>query len=215
MDAPWLRGLILYCSSLPRISEVDDFAVDLAGRTLTFFRRGSAPARAEGERPRLTARMRVLRELDTTRGAPARGGAPRRAIVTSLPALLQPVPSRAEIAAATRTLRVGQSVDPEAFIRWLVEQGFERVTAIELPGELSMHGGILPAGERSFCRVFRDEIESIRCLTSPSATIEDLAEANVTALRCTGGPGVGWGQVPERPPPPAWWGAHLADWLPW
>ena len=64
-------------------------------------------------------------------------------IVTSLPALLQPVPGREELQQATRTLRTGEQLEPETLVRWLVDQRFERVTAIELPGEFSMHGGIL------------------------------------------------------------------------
>src|SRR6185436_15773763 len=93
--------------------------------------------------------------------------APHRVIVTSLAALLQPVPSRDELRRSTRSLKVGAELDPEELLRWLVEQRFERVMGIELPGEFSMHGGILdvfPHADSDPLRIefFGDEIESIR-----------------------------------------------------
>ncbi len=95
-------------------------------------------------------------------------------MVTSFPALLQPVPSREQVAASTRTLAVGETIEPEQFVRWLVERGFARVAAIELPGEFSMHGGILdlfPQTESDPLRIefFGDEIESI-CRVFDAAT---------------------------------------------
>ena len=189
---------------LPRISEVDDFAVDLAG----FLGRDpdilpaweAVPKAQQATDPVFTGRMRVLRELDrgtapthdpaksqALAGSPATSP-PRRVIVTSFPALLQPAPSRDEVAQATRILRVGETVDPELLVRWLVERGFDRVAAIELPGEFSMHGGILdiyPQTESNPLRIefFGDEIESIRRFDPASQRkIEDLHEAGVTVL---------------------------------
>ena len=90
-----------------------------------------------------------------------------RLIVTTLPALLQPVPSQQSRAAASKTLKVGQSLDVDEFLRWLVEQGFERVTTINRPGEVSLHGGILDvfspdAADPVRIELFGDEIDSLR-----------------------------------------------------
>jgi transcription-repair coupling factor (superfamily II helicase) len=191
---------------LPRISEVDDFAVDLAGflgHDLEILPAWEAvPKATQATDPVFTGRMRVLRELDRgpSREQPAAAAistkdartnvasAPNRVVVTSFPALLQPVPSRKQIAQSTLTLRVGESFDPEQLVRWLVERGFERVAAIELPGEFSMHGGILdvfPQTESNPLRIefFGDEIESIRRFDPETQRkIEDLPAAGVTVL---------------------------------
>ncbi|MGE5191846.1 MAG: transcription-repair coupling factor [Deltaproteobacteria bacterium] len=212
---------------LPRISEVDDFAVDLAGFLGTdpdiLPAWEALPREQRATDPVLAGRMRVLRALGSPGAARGgEGGPPRRVIVTSLPAILQPVPSRAEMAASTRTLRVGESADPEAFIAWLVERGFERVAAIELPGEFSMHGGILdlyPHTETDPLRIefFGDEVESIRRFDAPSQRkIEDLSEAQVTALGRARDEGAGGAANSSngRPAGALYGQAHLVDWLP-
>ena len=94
-------------------------------------------------------------------------GGPRRVVVASIASLLQPVPSAEELQKSTRTLKVGETHDPEGLVRWLLERGFTRVPAIELPGEFCMHGGILdlfPYAETDPVRIefFGDEIESLR-----------------------------------------------------
>jgi transcription-repair coupling factor (superfamily II helicase) len=248
---------------LPRISEVDDYAVDMAGflgRPPEILPAWEAlPREQKATDPVLTGRMRVLRDLDRPPAAPpqespskpagpplgrhlakrrsrdtrrsaeenvpieeAAPGGPSRAIVTSFPALLQPVPSRAQIAESTRTLRVGEALDPETLIAWLVAQAFERVAAIELPGEFSMHGGILdlfPHAETEPLRIefFGDEVESIRRFdVATQRKIDDLREANVTAL----GRAPGTAQADADPSSNGQGAgllhgqAHVIDWLP-
>lgn len=212
---------------LPRISEVDDFAVDLAG----FLGRDpeilpaweSLPRDHHATDPVLAGRMRVLRGLNAGPTQPAPGGRPPRcAIVTSFPALLQPVPSQAELAARTRVIRVGEAVDPDKLIAWLVERGFERVTAIELPGEFSMHGGILdvfPQTDSLPLRIefFGDEVESIRRFEAESQRkVEDLLEVGLTALGDTPKSDEGDDADPpvEQDVAGFYGDAHVADWLP-
>ena len=218
---------------LPRISEVDDFAVDLAG----FLGRQpeilpaseSMPKAQQATDPVFTGRMRVLRQFaaipdlpvvnkESQTAAKAReAGPPRNVVVTSFPALLQPVPSREQVAASTRTLAVGETVEPEHLVRWLVERGFARVAAIELPGEFSMHGGILdlfPQTETDPLRIefFGDEIESIRRFDAATQRkIEDLPEVGITVLAVPSDPEA----APAREEAsPAAASAHLVDWLP-
>jgi transcription-repair coupling factor (superfamily II helicase) len=225
---------------LPRISEVDDFVVDLAGflpgRSLSILPAWEAlPREQSASDPVFTGRMRILRELSANAvdagGSPASGNGesapnaaqqirPTRVIVTSLPALLQPVPDEKELRQSTRMLRVGSAADPERLLAWLVEQGFERVPAIELPGEFSMHGGILdvfPHADADPLRIefFGDEIESIRRFdVATQRKIADLQEAGVTVVRATG-----TGSLPstaeEGSAPAAEQStAHFIDWLP-
>src|SRR5258708_11819753 len=105
---------------LPRISEVDDFAVDLAGflgRDPEILPAWESVLNAdEATDPVFTGRMRVLRQFDATPASaveknPSPAAAelreaapPRTVVVTSFPALLQPVPSREQVTASTRTL---------------------------------------------------------------------------------------------------------------
>jgi transcription-repair coupling factor (superfamily II helicase) len=104
-------------------------------------------------------RLRVLQQLH----APG----PPRLVLTTVSALMQPVPPPAELARRRRTLRVGETVDPEELARWLVDHGYRRVDAVELPCEFSRRGGILdvyPPDADAPLRVewFGDEVESIR-----------------------------------------------------
>ena len=126
------------------------------------------------------ARVSVVRRLSQAERMPA-------AIVTCLPALLQPVPTRASIKAATRTISVGDDLPLAELTDWLILRGFERVTAVELPGEFSIHGGILdifPATEPDAVRIelFGDEVESIRSFDVESQRrLEDLKSISLTA----------------------------------
>lgn len=109
-------------------------------------------------------------------------------IVTCLPALLQPVPTRKDIDAATRRIAVGDELELEPLLDWLIERSFERVTAVELPGEFCVHGGILdifPPTETDPVRIelFGDEVESIRSFDVESQ--RRLNELDSIALTAT------------------------------
>ncbi|MCI0641721.1 MAG: transcription-repair coupling factor [Gemmataceae bacterium] len=104
-------------------------------------------------------RLRILRQLE--------GDAPPRFLLTTLQALLQPVPSRDQLAKQRKRLRVGQEITPEDLSSWLVERGFQRMEAVEIPGEFSRRGGILDVFSPDADAPYRieflgDEIESIR-----------------------------------------------------
>ncbi|MBL8811716.1 MAG: transcription-repair coupling factor, partial [Planctomycetaceae bacterium] len=69
---------------------------------------------------------------------------------------------------------------------WLMARGFERVTAVEMPGEFSIRGGIIdifPASESDPIRIelFGDEIESIRSFDAETQRrLEDLPSLSLT-----------------------------------
>src|SRR6202035_5649877 len=90
--------------------------------------------------------------------------------------------------AGTRVVRVGETLDIDALLRWMVEQGFERVPAIEIPGEFCMHGGILdlfPADAEDPIRIelFGNEVESIRRFDAETQRkLEDLTEVELTIV---------------------------------
>ncbi|MEY4181156.1 MAG: transcription-repair coupling factor [Planctomycetota bacterium] len=111
-------------------------------------------------------RLRTLRRLDTTAHSAA-GAHSHAFVVTSVQALLQPVPAPATLARGARTLRAGQRLQVPELLAWLVEQQFEGVPAVSLPGEFSVRGGIvdifpLDADLPARLDLFDDEIESIR-----------------------------------------------------
>jgi len=169
---------------LPRISDVDDFAGDLAGfldeTPLIFPAWESLPQEHNVADAIYGARLRVLSALASPQ--------PARVIVTSIAAILQTVPSRADRAQGTRRLAVGEEVDSQELLRWLVDRGFERVAAVEVPGEFSMHGGILdvfPPDAEDPLRLefFGDEIESIRRFDPlTQRKLEDLKAATLTIV---------------------------------
>lgn len=120
-------------------------------------------------------------------------------LVTCLPALLQPVPARNQISEATRLISVGDEINLESLLDWLVERKFDRVTAVELPGEFCVHGGILdiyPPTETDPVRIelFGDEVESIRSFdVETQRRLGDLNEVAVIATRPV--------QADEKPQP--------------
>ena len=148
-------------------------------------------------------RVRVLKSLLATN--------PPKVLVTSMPALLQPVPSRARLAQQTRTLRTGDSLSLDEIASWLVSNGYQNTTAVELPGEFARRGGIIDVYAPDWFQpvrieLFGDEIESIRPFEVESQrSRERLDSIDVTAV-------VGAAQSPF--PEGEGKMAHLADYLP-
>ena len=80
---------------------------------------------------------------------------------------MQPVPARSDLAARSRPLRTGEPIDVDELSTWLVEHGYKRVDAVELPGDFSRRGGIFdvfsPDADAPYrLELFGDEIESVR-----------------------------------------------------
>src|SRR4051812_13389768 len=136
-------------------------------------------------------RLRVLKALAEP-VAPGEGKlAPAPIIVTSIQSLLQPVPGREAMGAATREIRVGGRVDEQELTRWLVERGGHATTAVELPGEFSLRGGILDifapdAEDPVRIELFGDEVESIRRFdVATQRSLATLEATTVTLLEPT------------------------------
>ncbi|HRA87699.1 MAG TPA: transcription-repair coupling factor, partial [Planctomycetaceae bacterium] len=169
---------------LPTIRDAEEFVDELSDLTkstvLLFPAWESLPEAIDAGDAIYAARLSVVRRLNEQDRTPT-------LIVTCVPALLQPVPARDEIKAATRTLSVGDELQLDELIEWLIARGFERVTAVEMPGEFCIHGGILdifPASEPDAIRIelFGDEIESIRSFNVESQRrLEDLKRISLTA----------------------------------
>ncbi len=177
---------------LPRERELDEVVADIASFGIGLDEGGRAakplvlpswpslPSELRITDPILGSRLRVVRAFESD--------APPRVVVTTIAALIQPVPSRAERAVSSRSLKVGDEVDLDELTRWLITRGFERVTAIELPGEFTIHGGIVDvfppdSADPIRLELFGDEIESIRLFdVETQRKVRDLDEATITIL---------------------------------
>ncbi|MGC1274487.1 MAG: transcription-repair coupling factor [Planctomycetaceae bacterium] len=173
---------------LPRMAGVDDFAADLAAfledaegrRPLVIPAWETPPREISPTDPVFGRRLRVLEDLESDR--------PPHLLLACLAALMQPVPDRSIREGASRTIRVGDELDPEELMRWLIERSFERVAAIDRPGEFSMHGGILdvwPADTTDPYRIefFGDDVESIRRFDAETQRkIEELKEVRLLVV---------------------------------
>lgn len=171
---------------VPGVRDIADFADDLTefsrSTVHTFPAWESLPEEHEITDSIFAARLGTLQRLADQEAIHA-------PIVTCLPALLQPVPSRTDIRSATREIRLGDELNLEEFMDWLTERRFERVTAVELPGEFSLHGGIFdifPPTELDPVRIelFGDEAESIRSFdVETQRRVRDMECATITATR--------------------------------
>lgn len=127
------------------------------------------------------ARLRILKQLVYGECPPV--------LVTSIESLIQPVPGKENIVANSRRLEVGQQLIPEELGKWLLAHKYHSTSAVELPGEFSLRGGILdvfaPDWERPVrVELFGDEVESIREVDITSQrSVESLKQIDITALR--------------------------------
>lgn len=64
-------------------------------------------------------------------------------ITAGVQALQQPVPSPQALAESSVTLKTGAEVSPDGLIRWLVDNQFERVDKVDMPGQFGSRGGIV------------------------------------------------------------------------
>ncbi|MDP1797705.1 MAG: transcription-repair coupling factor, partial [Planctomycetaceae bacterium] len=169
---------------LPREKELDAWALDVqtfAGVTpLLFPAWEMLPEELRMSDPILGSRLRVLKALE--------GATPPRIVIATMQALLQPVPSRSRREEATQRWRVGDTLDLDAISTWLQDRGFERVPAVEMPGEFSLRGGILDlfspdASDPVRIELFGDEIDSLRTFSvETQQKLEELREITLTLI---------------------------------
>jgi transcription-repair coupling factor (superfamily II helicase) len=77
-------------------------------------------------------------------------------IPTSIQALCQPIPKPQALKASCLQLKINKVTSPESIVEWLVENSFERVEGVDLPGQFARRGGIVDiytplASEKIFC----------------------------------------------------------------
>jgi len=105
----------------------------------------------------------LLRLIDKKTGA----SEPRRAVLTTVNAILQRVPAGAALEGARFTIRTGMALDLDALRAFLARNGYGRVGTVREPGEYALRGSIIdifPACSADPARLdlFGDEVEKIR-----------------------------------------------------
>jgi transcription-repair coupling factor (superfamily II helicase) len=169
---------------LPRASGLDDYVDDLLAFTgelpEVFPAWDTLPDEHSVTDSVFGRRLRVLRRLQSE--------APPKLVLATVSALIQPVPSREEIAAGTRRVSTSDELEQDDFCSWLEGRGFERVTGIQYPGEFAVRGGIVdvfPADADDPIRIefFDTEVESIRRFDVESQrTIENCKSIDITVV---------------------------------
>jgi len=161
-DPPGLLAVVL-----PKIGDVDEFFEDL--RLFVPRQEMQFVARLPAWEGRITdhplndeifgERLRTIKRLHE-------GREPTRLLVTCIQALLQPTISTKTLDASRRRFQVGERINIDELRRWLISHRFEATTAVDLPGEFSLRGGILDlfaadAEDPIRIELFDDEIASI------------------------------------------------------
>ncbi len=160
---------------LPQVADAEAVAAEiseLTGLATDVFPPGSEETELESLAHQETAqRLHVLSRLYkfNTEGASSLSGDPDSVpvVTTTLPALLQSVPSPDSLEGDKQVLVSGKRIDLIALRKWLLQSGYHTTSSVQLPGEFAVRGGILdiyPPDEPLPIRVelFDDEIESLR-----------------------------------------------------
>ena len=115
----------------------------------------------ENKLPHADAISERLETLQTLAGKTA------PVITATVASLMQCTLPPTEIARRTRTLRLGERLDPLDFIEWLEAQGYEPEAQVTSRGEISLRGGIVDVFPFTTpwpvrCEFFGNELESLR-----------------------------------------------------
>jgi transcription-repair coupling factor (superfamily II helicase) len=198
--------------------DLDGWSADLAGFTgtdpvlLAAWDAWGGPASHRSVDEVAGQRLRLLKQLQ--------GAYPPRLVLTTLQALTQPVPDRAQLAGTRRQLRTTSPPFPpqngegrggmEELSSWLVDHGYRHTEAVELPGEFSRRGGILdvfsPDAEAPYrLEFFGDEIESIRQFSPQTQrSLGNLSDVEIMALQAPSDGAQEHGHLCDYLPEDAW-----------
>ncbi len=198
-----LKRPILYVSS--HLDDADNVADDLAiftGRSIELFPVWEgATEYADATDEIGSHRLRIAMGL--ARAAKTGSDLSDLMISTCAQAINQPVPAPKLIEQGGLTLQVSQTIEPDLVNCWLIDNGFERVDSVDVPGQFAQRGGIIDifasvttASAQSLgtgtprepepirIEFFGDQIESIRRIDLDSQRSSgDVEKASIVAPR--------------------------------
>ncbi len=152
--------LMLVCAELSGVDRlIDDLALFTSVAVERFPGWESWPPQQVLHDEVLGERIRLLKQLA--------GGTPPRILVAAVESLMQPAPDRATLQRHTRRVAAGKDVSLTDLAQWFAAAGLHHTTAVELPGEFSVRGGIVDVFAPDWetparIELFGDEVESIR-----------------------------------------------------
>jgi len=192
------RPILYVC---PHIDDADKAADDL--RTFGCEAVETLPA-WDGEEDLADAtdeiRAERLRVVSRIAYCVSRGQKEKVVIPASVQALCQPVPKPEALDAGRLDLAVEKEVSPEKVCEWLVDNGFERVDGIDLPGQFARRGGIIDiyaplisdrgGAEAVRLEFFGDIVESIRSINLDTLRSSgELSSVSIVSAVCGAGEG--------------------------
>ncbi|MBN1560080.1 transcription-repair coupling factor [candidate division KSB1 bacterium] len=115
-----------------------------------------------------------------------------RFFITAAPALLEKVADPADVELYSLSLQVGDTTPFDLFVKQLVEMGFSREERVDIPGEMSVRGGLVDVFLFERPNPFRiefwgDTIESIRSFDAETQrSVEKCSALRILPLGCAG-----------------------------
>jgi transcription-repair coupling factor (superfamily II helicase) len=131
------RPMLLVCGHL---DEADDLADDLGlfskikAEVLPALELAGSLGQISEEQ--VSNRLRLLARLAEGTSAP-------KFLVAPIQSLMQSVPAKEELRHLIRTIKTGQTLEPEKLIVWLSDHGYNRLDQVEVPGDFAVRGGII------------------------------------------------------------------------
>jgi len=194
---------------IAHVGDVDDFRDDLATfsgilpEILPAWERLPGDAGTDAGDEVAGRRLRVVKALGSAQ--------PPRLVVASIQALIQPVPNRQAIDAATLVVRVGDQRPVDELVDWLSARGMARVEVAEVAGEFSARGGIVDvfapdAADPIRIEFFGDEVESIRPFDVETQRSLGRLDSAAITVSPPFDPGslAGWGHAADALPKGSW-----------
>jgi transcription-repair coupling factor (superfamily II helicase) len=189
------RPILYVC---PHIDDCDKAVDDLQA----FGAKGIEPLaawEAEEELADATDEIRAERLRLVSRclsmGPQATGHEPRLIIPASVQALCQPIPKPETLQQSSLVLQADKTLAPERLVSWLVDNSFERVERIDLPGQFARRGGIIDvyapltsdkiAGDKQDKRAAGGLAEAMR-IEFFGDSIESIRQINLDTHRSSG-----------------------------
>ncbi len=142
LDAQLHRPILVICGHLDEADDIADDMLLFHGRrpdVVPALESGGSLGRLSEEQ--VSNRLQLLSRLLSIKSAP--DPAKSQLLVAPIQAIMQAVPSAKQLGLLIRTLKPGDTLEPEKLFVWLTEHGYNRLDQVEVPGDFAVRGGII------------------------------------------------------------------------